>query len=48
MRYKPKIGEDYRHAYQLIRDDILWRTVQHSFERLRLAVEEELQRLDEN
>jgi uncharacterized protein with HEPN domain len=38
-------GSVYRHAYQSVRDDFLWRTVQESLESLRLAVEQELRRL---
>jgi uncharacterized protein with HEPN domain len=35
-------GSVYRHAYQLIRDDVLWQTVQQSLEPLAIAVEREL------
>ncbi|HLF22818.1 MAG TPA: HepT-like ribonuclease domain-containing protein [Burkholderiales bacterium] len=41
-------GSVYRHAYQLIRDDFLWRTIQNSLEQLRIAVEHELRQRGEN
>jgi uncharacterized protein with HEPN domain len=37
-------GNFYRHIYQGVRDDIIWKTVQHSLDPLRLAVETELRR----
>jgi len=45
-------GNIYRHGYQGVRDDLLWRTVQESLEPLRLVIEQEIARLgghdDEN
>jgi uncharacterized protein with HEPN domain len=38
-------GSVYRHGYQYVRNDVLWRTVQESLKPLRLAVEAELNRL---
>jgi uncharacterized protein with HEPN domain len=38
-------GSVYRHDYPRIRDDILWRTAQHSLEPLLAAVDQELNRL---
>jgi uncharacterized protein with HEPN domain len=37
-------GSIYRHGYQIVRDELLWRTVQDSLESLRLAVDQELSR----
>jgi uncharacterized protein with HEPN domain len=39
-------GSVYRHGYQSIRDDIIWRTVQVSLRALLVVVEEELRRLE--
>jgi uncharacterized protein with HEPN domain len=38
-------GSVYRHAYELVRDDVVWQTVEHSFDPLLTAVERELSRL---
>lgn len=41
-------GSVYRHAYQSVRDDLLWRTIQNSLEPLHAVAEQELRRLGEN
>ncbi|MBI2714377.1 MAG: DUF86 domain-containing protein [Rhizobiales bacterium] len=38
-------GSVYRHAYQLVRDDAVWKTVHHNLEPLLAMVERELRRL---
>jgi uncharacterized protein with HEPN domain len=38
-------GSVYRHAYQEVRDDIIWRTVQRSLDPLRVVVEKKLAEL---
>ncbi len=40
-------GSVYRHGYQTIRDDILWRTIQQSLKSLLAVVEQELGRRDD-
>jgi uncharacterized protein with HEPN domain len=39
-------GNFYRHIYQDVRDDIIWKTVQQSLEPLLVTVESELRRAD--
>jgi uncharacterized protein with HEPN domain len=39
------LGNVYRHDYERVRDDIMWRTVQHSLDPLLAVVEQELGRL---
>jgi len=39
------VGNVYRHDYEDVRDQIVWRTVQNSLEPLRAVVEQELKRL---
>ena len=39
-------GSVYRHAYELIRDETVWKTVHHGFEPLLAMVEQELRRLN--
>jgi hypothetical protein len=38
-------GSIYRHQYHAVQDDLIWRAVQHRLEPLRMAVEQELERL---
>jgi uncharacterized protein with HEPN domain len=38
-------GSIYRHQYQTVSDDIVWHTVQHDLEPLRVAIIQELERL---
>ena len=38
-------GSIYRHGYQLVRDDVLWVTIQESLPSLLAVVEQELARL---
>jgi uncharacterized protein with HEPN domain len=40
-------GSVYRHGYQHVREDILWRTLQEGLEPLRQAVEAKIHRLEE-
>ncbi len=39
------LGSVYRHDYERVRDDVMWRTVQQSLEPLLTVVEQELGRL---
>ena len=39
-------GNIYRHGYQVVRDEILWNTLKHALEPLKIVVEEELRRLE--
>ena len=39
-------GSVYRHGYQLVRDDVLWLTVQESLQPLLVTVEQELGRFE--
>jgi len=38
-------GNIYRHHYHVVRDELLWETVQQELEPLRIVVEEEIERL---
>lgn len=38
-------GSVYRHQYNDVQDDLVWKTVQEDLEPLRIVVEQELERL---
>jgi uncharacterized protein with HEPN domain len=40
-------GSIYRHDYQAVSDDLIWQTVQQDLEPLRIAVEQELNNLQD-
>ena len=42
------LGSFYRHDYERVRDDVMWRTVQESLAPLLAVVEQELGRLNES
>lgn len=39
-------GNIYRHGYQVVRDEILWNTLAHALQPLKVVVETELRRLE--
>jgi uncharacterized protein with HEPN domain len=40
-------GSVYRHQYHVVQDEFVWQTVQQDLEPLRIAIEQELERLEE-